>query len=488
MTAPTTTSPSPDATLINGETITVSATTTDTPDRIDWVVDRTGPGTGGTIIATDASSPYSQSYLVALSVGAHTLVARSVKGALNTDSAELAFTIADPVFVVDTLLADATLNVPNNALSIALVRGAGKRRLWAGGGGGVIATGGGGGGAYSEDNSLPQGSSQVVAGLAGGAAATSAANATVNTTELVAEGGKSGLTQAGGLASNGTGTVKFDGGNGAAGAGNTTGGGGAGETASGSSAAGGAHLGGRGVGAAAGRWLSAGGGSAAAAQQAGHRGEFRAAYVTAATAGFPRPVGGITWGRDTADSAVARTVTMPSGIVAGDLLLLFITSDGASITFTVTGWTLLVTGTDAAQVTHAIYYKVAAGGDTISYNTSASESTCYFCMRVANAGTPEAATAASGSSTNADPPSITPSASKKWMFIATAGWDSTPLTLTGFPANYGTALSIPAFGANTDSSMGLCIRYLETGAAENPGTFTSGTEQWVTNTIAVPPA
>lgn len=92
---PTLTAPADASSIAIGLGTTVSATTTDTIDRIDWVLDRSGPGTGGTIIATDSTASYSQTWTVASALGSHTLVARAVRGGEVTDSDPINITISD---------------------------------------------------------------------------------------------------------------------------------------------------------------------------------------------------------------------------------------------------------------------------------------------------------------------------------------------------------------------------------------------------------
>lgn len=88
---PTLTAPSTGAVLFAGVSVTVSATSTDGDlTRMDWVVD---PGGSEVVVATDATAPYSQSWSPAISNGAHTLVARAVRGATHTDSAPISITV-----------------------------------------------------------------------------------------------------------------------------------------------------------------------------------------------------------------------------------------------------------------------------------------------------------------------------------------------------------------------------------------------------------
>lgn len=96
--APTLTAPAASANVFNTVAVTVSATSSDGDlDRIDWVLD---PGGGEVIVATDASAPYSQSWTpTGITLGAHTLVARSVRGGLHTDSASITINVGEVIWV-----------------------------------------------------------------------------------------------------------------------------------------------------------------------------------------------------------------------------------------------------------------------------------------------------------------------------------------------------------------------------------------------------
>lgn len=65
-----------------GQDVTVTATTTDTDVTMTWLLD-------GNVIATDAASPYSQTWTVSEAVASYTLVARATRWGQSTDSAPL---------------------------------------------------------------------------------------------------------------------------------------------------------------------------------------------------------------------------------------------------------------------------------------------------------------------------------------------------------------------------------------------------------------
>jgi hypothetical protein len=91
---PTLTAPANNDNVFNSVAVTVSATSPDGDlDRIDWVLD---PGGSEVIIATDAVAPYSQSWTpTGITLGAHTLVARAVRGGQSTDSASITITVGE---------------------------------------------------------------------------------------------------------------------------------------------------------------------------------------------------------------------------------------------------------------------------------------------------------------------------------------------------------------------------------------------------------
>lgn len=93
---------------------------------------------------------------------------------------------------------------------------------------------------------------------------------------------------------------------------------------------------------------------------------------------------------------------------------------------------------------------------------------------------------ANGSSTNSNPPSLTPvGGSQEYLWIAARSGDSTTVA-TAAPSGYSSLLT-RAGGGTSGASTNSAIK-LATASTEDPGTFTSGDEQWVTWTISVAPA
>lgn len=384
------------------------------------------------------------------------------------------------MLVIDTFFADGTWTSPAHAGN-AVVRG------WGGGAGNVIDTSSGGGGAYAQLNSWAFAASTGYTVTVGPGGASDGGNTTLDTSALVAEGGYRDSTA--GLAANSTGDVKYDGGAGVVAAGNQNGGGGAGSQGAASGTTPGEPDGGiGGTAAVAGRILAGGAGSHATAQRWGHRGELRVEYDTPATAGFPR-LRGYAVGRRTS-LGTSHPIEMPAGIEAGDLLVCIFACDATSGGASMSGWTELFEHTEsgASQVTFAVYYKTAVGGDTGTVTTASSRWSGHTTLRIANAGTPTA-TVTDGTSTNADPPSHDAGSSQKYLWLALACWDgptsadSSGSFLGAVPSGFGNAITVGCSGASPAIAVAMRLEEVQT---KNPAAFTSGTEQWVAATVAIP--
>jgi hypothetical protein len=468
-----------------GETVAVSATTTDVDlDEMKWIAN---PGGSETEVASDATDPYSTTFVNALALGAHTLVARAVRGAQSTDSAPIDLTSVNLTRQLKTFMTSGTWTEPAVYWSPAGVRLQRRSRSWAGGAGGTLAVGAGGGGGFSEEAAGVGGGGNVAVTVATAAAANVDGGNSSFGTECIAIGGLSGLNGGlGGTAAAGTGSTKFSGGNGGVGAGNTIGGAGAGDAGSATTSTPGVSTGGFNSVGVAGRYLGAGGSSQAAAQFAGSRGEVRVDVDIPATVGYPR-VRGRTWGRDAANATTRpASLTTLGTIVAGDRLVAAVISDGIPV-IDITGWTKKAQENEGtSQVSGAWFELPAVGGETsATITTDASEQVAWVIWLIKDGGAIEVGDA-SGNSTNADPPSVVYSGgSIKGLALAVAGWDQHG-AITAIPAGYDAQLTVPSQSAGAPQ-LCSCELFAETDTF-NPGAFTSAAEQWVAATIIVPPA
>lgn len=384
---------------------------------------------------------------------------------------------SNPIVVVDTFLSSGTWTAPDSQTVTV--------ECWGAGGGGSTGVGAGGGGAYARS---------TVAVIAQGyavAVGTSAANvnggdSSFNSTSVVAKGGLSGTNGGtGGTAAASTGSTKFSGGNGEVAVGNAAGGSGAGSAEAGANGSGGGAFGGDHEGG----WctnnfagpLSGGGYVISGVSNAGHRGEVRITYNSTIAAGFPQVLGR---SAKRIPSGTSHAATMPTNIAAGEQLIMIV-SCGGNQTITASGWTKVAQVTDGTNsVSLALFYKEAVGSDTATIQFSSAQRGTYQIMRIKDGGVPTWTTA-TGNSTNPNPPLHTPAAgSAKYLWLAVASWNSAPSPITAYPTDYGSGILVSS-EIFSGSSQVVTERYLEA-ASQDPGVFTSGTEQWIASTISIP--
>jgi hypothetical protein len=189
-------------------------------------------------------------------------------------------------------------------------------------------------------------------------------------------------------------------------------------------------------------------------------------------------------GRTTTTNTLTHDITMPSGITAGDLLIVVFATDG-NPTCTAVGWTLLGQAGDGSGVcVGAVFWKVAAGGDTCTIATTTMEQSSHVTLRITGGDTPTG-TSTGGSSTNSNPPSHTsPRTGEDHLWVATRQGDSTTVA-TVAPSGYSNLQTIAAAGTG-GASTNTAEKATTANATEDPGTFTSGNDQWVSWTIAIP--
>ena len=162
-----------------------------------------------------------------------------------------------------------------------------------------------------------------------------------------------------------------------------------------------------------------------------------------------------------------------------------------------TGWNRIDQASNSTVVTGALFWletttAFAAGAHpSFSVASTASEqfSATLFAYRAAAGQAIAALTAApnNGSSTNSDPAQITndSGASRDLSVVAFRAGDST-VVATVAPTNYGNLISQAGGGTNGASSNGADRQVTVASAGtENPGTFTSASEQWVTWTHGI---
>lgn len=194
-----------------------------------------------------------------------------------------------------------------------------------------------------------------------------------------------------------------------------------------------------------------------------------------------------------AADSTSHSITLPSGISAGDLLVCVFSVDAAPTVSVNTGvsgdnWQKLGQASNGSNSTGAIFYKIAEGSDVLTLTTTSSEQSSHICFRITGVmSTPDiGGTSSNGSSTNGDPPLHTPTnGTQNYLAIATLSTDA-QVVATGAPSGYGNLTTQAAAGAN-GASTSVADLTLSGAASENPGTFTNTTEQWACWTILIGP-
>jgi hypothetical protein len=197
-------------------------------------------------------------------------------------------------------------------------------------------------------------------------------------------------------------------------------------------------------------------------------------------------------------AGTTHNTTMPGTVNAGDMLLISISIYGGNqgtASVSDSGWVELEEADKINQIKLATYYKFADGtedGQTINVATTNSvQAVAAVCRITGNHASqaPEKGTAATGSSVNPNPPSVTASwGGEDNLFLATYGQQNGTGAASGFPTNYTSQATNWSGNVANPSSGGLASRAL-TNATDDPGTFTTpDNSNWITQTIVIRPA
>lgn len=193
----------------------------------------------------------------------------------------------------------------------------------------------------------------------------------------------------------------------------------------------------------------------------------------------------------TTTNATTHSITFPASIAAGELLLAFCSVDGQPIISNSQGRWAKIGGQhrNGTTVTGCCYAKIAEASGTLDDLTlvTTSEMASWVTMRITGHGGLPIGAGTNGSSTNSDPPSVTPPwGTQDYLWIAARMGDAN-VAATAAPTNYSNLTGVTHSDATNGASVHTAERSLNA-SAEDPGTFTSATEQWAALTVAVPPA
>jgi hypothetical protein len=203
---------------------------------------------------------------------------------------------------------------------------------------------------------------------------------------------------------------------------------------------------------------------------------------------FPVVAASITSKEDS--NTTSHTVSLPSGISVGNLLLVFFATDGDNTITNWGGFTEIFSVSNGTASSLHVGYKIAVGSDTLTVTTSSSEESSHVAYRITGHHTsqmPEASSGNTGNSDSPDPDELTPTGgAKDYLWIAAEGNDHLDTT-SAWPTNF-TLYNKEESNANAGGCNVGVGGYELNASVLNPGTFTlDAGEQWVACTVAVHP-
>lgn len=191
--------------------------------------------------------------------------------------------------------------------------------------------------------------------------------------------------------------------------------------------------------------------------------------------------------------STTHPITLPSGIVVGELLLVGFACDTATTTVSTssTGWVILANVPQGTSTNHTavVLYKIATGSDALTVTTSTAEQSTHISLAITNGGAPNEADSNGGSATATAPAAISPSAGTgDYLGVLFTMTDSSTATTQTFSTSAGYSNNTTQNPTTTTSAATNSQERTYTATASwTPGAVTLGTaEQWVSITVAVP--
>ena len=194
----------------------------------------------------------------------------------------------------------------------------------------------------------------------------------------------------------------------------------------------------------------------------------------------------------TVQAGTTHSVSLPSGIEDGDLLIIFWADANTvnTVPTTPTGWTELYSGVNQSRYFIG-WYKIADGNEgTVVDVTAGAERSAHNAYRIA-AGTyqdvPVSGTLVTNNNTTADPPSLTSgfgAVNTLWLATAHSAGDGNTIAA---PTNYMNNISGYSGAIGNDHARMWSARRDRNIATENPGTFGAyfANRRWGANTVAI---
>jgi len=183
-----------------------------------------------------------------------------------------------------------------------------------------------------------------------------------------------------------------------------------------------------------------------------------------------------------------HTINLPTGIVAGNLLMIFFTTDGNNSVL----WgdfTQLVATSNGSAVFQAVAYKIAVGneGSTVNVTTAYSERSAHVTYRITGASVfSPVATTVARTDNNYKGPYLSPGGTFDFLWICAAGHDNGTIGITptnGWIFNYPLS-RIDVKDNSSSQGVGLAVSARQYNSSnETPGSPISGF--WTSSAIQV---
>ena len=189
-------------------------------------------------------------------------------------------------------------------------------------------------------------------------------------------------------------------------------------------------------------------------------------------------------------SGTTPSITLPSGISSGDVIIIFVGVDGTP-TASITGFSqdIAAVGVWAASATYYVFSKTADGteGASVTLTLSASETVCASAWVITNADSIAfSSTVTNAGSVNPNSPPLTSGfGTVPTLWLSSFATDNGTPTITSYPSGYENGQSLSG-GSNFGSPRLGVASKLQTSASEDPPEYTiSISHNWVAVTVAI---
>lgn len=201
-----------------------------------------------------------------------------------------------------------------------------------------------------------------------------------------------------------------------------------------------------------------------------------------------------------AATVTSAAVNLPSGIVSGNLLLMFFIKHGTTDDITdPSGWSEIASCKPNTSDLAKVYAKIATGSEgateTVAITTASRAAAITYRITGNRNGVTSSEIAVStvnvdGSTLSPNPPNLTPSwGSAENLWIALGFAQDGAFTFDSYPTNYSLGQQLAQHGGGTSNGVVAAARLL-TASSEDPGAFTisASSRVWNTYTLAVRPS